>query len=90
MPPLDSALATGLMALVVVDGRGTTEALVAGATCATVALRDLGRGASNTELVSKLHLSLSTIKTHVASILFKLDLRDRVQAAILACEADLS
>jgi DNA-binding NarL/FixJ family response regulator len=50
----------------------------------------LGRGLSNAEIVSELHLSLSTVKTHVASILAKLQLRDRVQAAIAAHELGLA
>jgi DNA-binding NarL/FixJ family response regulator len=55
----------------------------------TDVLRRLGAGATNAELVADLHLSLSTVKTHVAAILLKLGLRDRVQAAILACESGL-
>ncbi len=50
----------------------------------------LGRGLTNAEIVSELHLSLSTVKTHVASILAKLQLRDRVQAAIAANELGLT
>jgi DNA-binding NarL/FixJ family response regulator len=50
----------------------------------------LGRGATNAEIMAGLHLSLSTVKTHVASILQKLELRDRVQAAILAAEQGLA
>jgi DNA-binding NarL/FixJ family response regulator len=49
----------------------------------------LGRGDSNAEICTELHLSLSTVKTHVAAILAKLGLRDRVQAAIRAHEAGL-
>ena len=52
-------------------------------------LAALGRGLSNAEIVTELHLSLSTVKTHVASILTKLGLRDRVQAAIAAHELGL-
>jgi DNA-binding NarL/FixJ family response regulator len=52
-------------------------------------LAGLGRGLSNAEIVAELHLSLSTVKTHVASILAKLQLRDRVQAAIVAHQLGL-
>lgn len=44
----------------------------------------LGAGRTNAEICAALVVSMPTTKTHVASILAKLDLRDRVQAAILA------
>jgi len=46
----------------------------------------LARGASNTEIAAKLFLSQATVKTHVARILGKLDVRDRVQCVVLAYE----
>ena len=49
----------------------------------------LGRGLSNAELARTLTLSEATVKTHVARIFAKLDLRDRAQAVVLAYETEL-
>ncbi len=49
----------------------------------------VGAGRSNSEIAEDLFISGATVKTHVRHLLAKLDLRDRVQAVVLAHESGL-
>jgi DNA-binding NarL/FixJ family response regulator len=52
-------------------------------------LRLIARGLSNAEIGQELYISDATVKTHITHILQKLNLRDRVQAVVLAHETGL-
>jgi DNA-binding NarL/FixJ family response regulator len=51
--------------------------------------RAIGRGASNAEIASELHLSLATVKAHISHLFTKLDAVNRVQVAITMHDAGL-
>jgi DNA-binding NarL/FixJ family response regulator len=50
----------------------------------------IGRGRSNSEIAAELHITVATVKAHVARLLTKLDARDRIQLVIIAYETGLA
>ncbi len=70
----------------VVVGTAASEHLT---TRETEVLSLIGRGCTNSEIAQQLVLSEATVKTHVAHIFAKLDVRDRAQAVVFAYEAGI-
>ena len=52
-------------------------------------LRELVRGSTNQEIADALHVSATTVRSHISSILRKLQLNNRTQAALFAIDAGL-
>jgi DNA-binding NarL/FixJ family response regulator len=71
------------------DAQGPASSIVTLTVREREVLKLVAQGMSNSEIADALVLSRATVKTHVANILEKLDVRDRVQAAAIAHQSGL-
>ncbi len=90
---LSPSLAARVLARLRSSGQGRASAAQAGVATLTDRERDVlalvGAGLSNAQIAGRLHLVEGTVKGHVSAILTRLNLDNRVQAAILAHQAGL-
>jgi DNA-binding NarL/FixJ family response regulator len=92
----DSILSTEVTGAVLARVRSAGQVTAEDLTAYRLTERELevlalvGAGLNNAEIAGRLHLSMSSVKTHVSNVLAKTHSRDRVQAAILAIRAGLS
>ena len=68
----------------------STEPGVLAAFRALLGLRLVAQGLTNAEIAARLHLSEGTIRNYVSSLMSKLEVADRTQAAVLALRHGLS
>ncbi|MBN1430229.1 MAG: response regulator transcription factor [Anaerolineae bacterium] len=88
--PVDSAVAGKLFAQVIQGTPGPHSALVDALTDREKdILRLVGAGLSNADIAARLYLSEGTVRNYVSSILDKLGVADRTQAAVLALRCGL-
>ena len=87
---VDPAVAGNLFALVAASGEvGATHVADQLSDRELDVLRLLGKGLSNNQIAAQLFLSEGTVRNYVSSILSKLQLTDRTQAAVLAVKNGL-
>ncbi|UFU05072.1 response regulator [Ruania halotolerans] len=92
---IDPAVTVRLISRFAGPPTGTPSPSTANAPTAPLTAREddvlaaVARGLGNTEIAGQLHISLSTVKTHIASLMAKLDARNRVELAIWAAERGL-
>jgi DNA-binding NarL/FixJ family response regulator len=90
---LSPAIARRLIALVAGDGGAAARQKQARHRLASLTARErevaqaVGRGRSNAEIASQLHMSLATVKAHVSRLLIKLNVANRVQIALIVHDA---
>ncbi len=89
--PVDSAVAGKLFSQVIQGSPGPQSSLIDSLTDHEKdILRLLGLGLTNTDIASQLYFSEGTVRNYISSILSKLGVADRTQAAVLAVRCGLT